>query len=155
MATKLTENLFGLRPSSFSEKSSQSKKREIFGLGYPLHKDKTQGGFFTKVTGIELIKGAITQLLKTEKGERVMQPNFGCSLRRFLFQPIDESLFLQIRSEINSSFNRYIKGARILSLSVGPAADKGTAEGGAIKVVLRVQLLAEDLIVFDIPVTLS
>ena len=155
MATKLTENLFGLRPSSFAEKSSQSKKREIFGLGYPLHKDKTKGGFFTKVTGIELIKGAITQLLKTEKGERVMQPNFGCSLKRFLFQPIDETLFLQIRSEIISSFNRYIKGARILNISVGPAEDNGTTEGSAIKVVLRVQLIAEDLIVFDVPVTLS
>ena len=155
MSNKLNENLFGTQPSLFIKKSIQSKKNTLFGLGYPLHKNKTLGGFFTKVTGVELIKGAITQLLNTEKGERVMLPDFGCSLKRFLFQPLDENLFLEIRREITSSFNKYIKGAQILSLVVQPLEESGVAEGGAIQVVLRVQLLSEDFIVFDVPVTIS
>ena len=155
MSNKLTENIFGTQPSPFIKKSIQSKKSNIFGLGYPLHKNRTFGGYFTKVTDVELIKGAITQLLNTEKGERVMLPDFGCSLRRFIFQPFDENLFLAIRKEITFSFNKYIKGAQILSLAVQPLEESGVAEGGGIKVVLRVQLLSEDFAVFDVPVTLS
>ena len=155
MATKVTENLFGTVPSNFTKKSFESKKKEVFGLTYPLYKYKESAGYFSKSSGIELIKGAITQLVKTEKGERVMLPSFGCSLRRFLFEPLDENVFQSIKSEITTQFNKYIQGARILNLSIFSAGQDGTFEGGAIKVLLRVQLLNEEYSIFDVPVTLS
>ena len=155
MVSKATENLFGLTPSNFTKKSFESKKKEIFGLAYPLHKYKESAGYFSKSSGVDLIKGAIRQLVRTEKGERVMLPDYGCSLRRFLFEPLDENVFQAIKSEITTQFSKYIQGASLLNLSVFSASTDGTFEGGAIKVLLRVQILNEDYTIFDVPVTLS
>jgi phage baseplate assembly protein W len=155
MGITTSENLFGITPPSFAAKSSESKKKEVYGLAYPLHKYKETAGYFSKISGVEMIKAAIRQLVRTEKGERVMLPDFGCSLRRFLFEPLDENIFQAIKTEITTQFNKYIKGASLLNLTVFAAGQDGTFEGSAIKVVLRVQLLTEEFTVFDIPVTLS
>ena len=142
--------LFGVTPKDFNKRSPISKKVAVFGLAYPLEKNKESRGYFSKETGKDLVKGAITQLLKTERGERVMNPNFGCTLRRFLFEPLDETLFQAIKQEIISSFNRYILGATILKINVS-----GNLENSEINIVLTVQLSSEDLVIFDVPVTIS
>lgn len=155
MANSLTENLFGITPKPFNELSSPSKKKELFGLQYPLHQNKNIGGYFTKITGRDLIIGAVRQLVRTEKGERVMLPDYGCSLKRFLFEPLEENIFVAIRKEILNQFNKYILGARLLSIKVLPGAKNSTSESNSIQVILKVQIRSEDLAVFDIPILLS
>ena len=43
-------------------------------------------------------------LLLTNRGERVMQPEFGCDLRKTLFQNITEELIIDIENRIRTSF---------------------------------------------------
>lgn len=155
MANSTESTLFGLTPTRFNTQSPQSKKSEVYGLGYPLHKNKTEGGYFTKVTGKELIIGAIKQLVYTEKGERVMLPDFGCSLKRFLFEPLDETVFSAIKREIIEAFSKYIVGARILSLNVFSGKTNGPSESNSLLVVLTVQIATEDLLIFDVPILIS
>lgn len=155
MANSLDENLFGIKPKPFNELSSPSKKKELFGLQYPLHKNKNIGGFFTKVTGRDLIIGAVSQLIKTEKGERVMLPDYGCSLKKFLFEPLEENVFMGIRKEIVNQFNKYILGARLLSIKVFPGIKDETSENNSLQIIVKVQIRSEDLAVFDIPILLS
>ena len=47
------------------------------------------------------IKQAIVNLLLTNKGERVMQPDYGSDIRSFLFEPLDFGTAVQIKNSIN------------------------------------------------------
>ncbi len=47
------------------------------------------------------IKQAIVNLLLTNKGERVMQPDYGSDIRSFLFEPLDIGTAVQIKNSIN------------------------------------------------------
>ena len=46
------------------------------------------------------IKQAIVNLLLTNKGERVMQPDYGSDIRSFLFEPLDFGTGAQIKNSI-------------------------------------------------------
>ena len=87
------------------------------GMSWPFG-SRLEGGFFPFETGSSLVKNNLSQLLRTERGERVMLPKFGCNLRKFLFQPIDQTTFDAIKEEILTSIHRYIKGVTVLKLKV-------------------------------------
>ena len=88
MAANQTVNVYGKIPPRYIKQSPTSKRQEVYGLAFPLG-SAPNGGFLSKKSGVDLIKGAVKQLLLTERGERIMLPNFGCNLRKFLFQPLD------------------------------------------------------------------
>ena len=79
-----------------------------------------------------------------------MLPNFGCNLRKYLFQPITQELFNSISETIARSFNNYIVGARLLKVGVFETGEYDAAGGNQIRVVLTVQLSTDDLEVFDV-----
>jgi phage baseplate assembly protein W len=53
------------------------------------------------------IKTAIRNLLATSYGERLFQPNIGCSLRNLLFEPIDAITTIEIRDRILSTLKNH------------------------------------------------
>lgn len=154
MAANTTTNIYGKIQERYTVEAVQSKKKEIYGLQFPLG-SSPNGGIFSKSSGIQMIKNSVQQLLLTERGERIMLPNYGCNLRKYLFQPLDETTFQGIRNEIETSFRNYIVGARIAKLSVFPTGDAGPAGGNSLQVVLTLKLDTADLEVFDVGVTIS
>jgi len=84
-----------------------------------------------------------------------MLPSFGCNLKRYLFQPLDEDTFESIKQEILFSFKKYIVGARVLKLSVFPLGESGPAGGNSLKIILVLQLIEDDLTVFDVEVQIK
>jgi hypothetical protein len=154
MAANQTVSVYGKIPPRYIIQGSTSKKQEVYGLGFPLG-SSSDGNFFSKKSGVSLIKDAVQQLLRTERGERVMLPNFGCNLRKFLFQPLDESTFEGIKREIQFSFKNYIVGANISKLAVFPTGEAGPAGGNSLKVVLSLKLESADLEIFDVEVDIS
>ncbi|MGB1278123.1 MAG: GPW/gp25 family protein, partial [Nannocystaceae bacterium] len=52
---------------------------------------------------VEDIHESLQVILTTYAGERVMQPNFGCSLDRLLFEELDQSLANQITATITDA----------------------------------------------------
>ena len=52
------------------------------------------------------IESNIKNLLLTKKGERLMQPDFGCGLQELLFEPNDSDLESRIEDIINNGFNK-------------------------------------------------
>jgi len=155
MAANQTVSVYGTVLPYGNKFATTTQKKSIYGLNFPLGSDRFVGGFFKKESGINLIRDAVTQLLLVERGERVMLPSFGCNLRRFLFQPLDESTFEAIKQEIMYSFERYIVGARILKLKVFPLGETGPAGGNSLKVILVLQLADADLTVFDVEVQIK
>ena len=154
MAANQTVNLYGQVAPRFLEQIPTARRRAVFGLNFPLGQNKTNGGFFQKVSGVEMIKDAVKQLIQTQRGERVMLPKYGCNIRKFLFQPLDEATFEAIKREIRYSFYHYIVGANIKRLAVFPFGEAGPAGGNSLKIVLSLELDTGDLEVFDVEVNI-
>lgn len=150
MAANSTVFRFGIRPTKYEEQAPRAKRQEVYGLTFPLGKDTDTGGFFKKNSGREMIRQAVAQLLKTERGERLMLPNYGCNLRKYLFQPITAELFEAIRNTISVSFSSYIVGATLERVSVFETGEYDATGGNGIRVILSVSLDTDDLEVFDI-----
>ena len=53
------------------------------------------------------IKQAIVNLLLTNKGERLMNPNYGSDIRRYLFEPLDYGTANQIKGNIRDTIERF------------------------------------------------
>tara|TARA_R100000951_G_scaffold65649_2_gene55393 strand:- start:18869 stop:19336 length:468 start_codon:yes stop_codon:yes gene_type:complete len=150
MSANSTVFRYGIRPTKYEEQAPRSKRQEVYGLTFPLGKDRHSGGFFKKSSGRQMIRQAVAQLLKTERGERLMLPNYGCNLRKYLFQPITPELFEGIRNTISVSFSNYIVGATLKRVSVFETGEYDATGGNGLRVVLSVSLNTDDLEVFDI-----
>lgn len=104
----------------FDETSNTVTKNlydNIIGFSYPFKANPLRG-FFSKTSNTEAVKASLYQLLRTSPGERVMLPDFGCSLHNLLFSPIDEDLVEEIKNRIIRSISRYLPSVKILKLKV-------------------------------------
>ena len=153
MAANLTTTVYGQIQTDFILESPKVHKRDTQGFQFPIGKNPKS--YFCRNTGVELIKGAVKQLLLTEKGERLMLPNYGCNLKRYLFQPLDEITFEGIKNEIVTSFNKYIVGAKLAKIAVFPTGDFGPLGGNSLQVVLTLKIDADDLKIFDVEVNIQ
>ena len=66
------------------------------------------------------IKQAITNILLTNKGERLMNPDYGGNIRRFLFEPLDYGTSQQIVGGIKTAIENYEPRIGISDLSAKP-----------------------------------
>ena len=57
------------------------------------------------LTTIEAVKQNLLNLCSTEAGERVMQPNLGVKLKRFLFEPFSEEIKQQVKEVVLEAIN--------------------------------------------------
>lgn len=117
MALPTNTNVYGRLAPKESDNRSSLKVNKIIGLGYSKGSTVSKG-YFHKVTGVELIKRNISQLLKTETGERFMLPNYGCGMRKYLMDQLDESLFTQVRDSIQLSVSKYLRNINLLKLQI-------------------------------------
>ena len=71
------------------------------GIDLPIRRSDAKDGFFaTTSTTIEAVKNNIRNLLQTNTGERLFQPNLGIDLRGLLFEQITEETLLTIQDSI-------------------------------------------------------
>ena len=69
------------------------------------------------------IKQAIVNLLMTNKGERLMNPNYGSDIRRYLFEPLDYGTANQITGNIKSTIDTFEPRISVLNLRALPNID--------------------------------
>lgn len=112
-----TINVYGKTLPPKSRNTVNLKLQKTTGFKYPIETDPSRG-FFSKQTGIDLIRNNLKQLLRTEPGERFMLPNYGCSLRRYLMEPLDQTTFSEIRDTIKNSIYKYLSKVSIIKLGV-------------------------------------
>ena len=93
--------------------------RVSVGIDFPFGRVPDGDGYFkTTKTTVESVKNNIRLLLKTERGERVMQPNLGLGLKRFLFEQINEDTNILIENEIVDTFERWLPFVDLKELDV-------------------------------------
>jgi phage baseplate assembly protein W len=76
------------------------------------------------LTGADAVRRSIRNLLSIMPGEVPFLPNFGCSLRALLFEPIDAITTAQIEQEIRATIDAYEPRVTIHTLVVTPSVDE-------------------------------
>ena len=61
---------------------------KVLGIGIN-QSSNSNGVFSTNFTTLQQAKNNLKSLILTKKGERLMQPDFGCDVWKVLFEPID------------------------------------------------------------------
>lgn len=79
-----------------------------YAIGITLPIQITNIAFNQSFTTREQVRSNIINLLKTKRGERVMQPDFGLGLESILFEPIDEDTQTRIQSEIENAIDIWL-----------------------------------------------
>lgn len=89
------------------------------GLRLPLSPPAT-GGPMPRVAGMDRIRQSIETVLATEPGERVMMPEFGCGLRRFLMTPNTVATRTAIQEEVTEALTLWEPRIRLTRVNVTP-----------------------------------
>ena len=76
-------------------------------------------------TAAGIVRQDLTILLMTAPGERIMNPDFGVGLRRFLFEPMIRPTFGAIEDRIKSQVKKYLPFITIQNIAFGSALDSG------------------------------
>ena len=69
------------------------------------------------------IKQAIVNLLLTNKGEKLFNPNYGSDIRSYLFEPLDYGTATQIIGNIKHVITKWEPRIEILNLKASPNYD--------------------------------
>lgn len=91
------------------------------GIGLPLYPDSQ--GRLHGAQGPEKVRQAIFIILDTEPGERLMLPEFGCGLRRYLMQPNNAATRADIERAVNLALQRWEPRIRVMQTDVQAGQD--------------------------------
>ena len=97
------------------------QKNIAIGVSLPFSKP-----FTSTYTTKDQIKSNLINLLLTDIGERVMNPNFGCDLRRFLFEGITETNMEVVAASLSNSISIFVPEINVTNIEVVPEYDSNT-----------------------------
>jgi phage baseplate assembly protein W len=89
-----------------------------YAIGITLPIQITNTAFNQSFTTDAQAKSNLLNLLLTEKGERLMQPNFGNTFRQFVFEPNDESIVDRISDAIRNDVSFWLPYINIQSIDI-------------------------------------
>jgi len=92
----------------------------------PLHRDTTDG-FEMNKSFLSAIRQNFKMLILTNKGERVMEPEFGVGLKTYLFENMTQSIFTKIEREIYSQASIYLPTIKIVQIRFEPGIEEPNA----------------------------
>jgi len=99
------------------------QKNIVIGVSLPFN----AAGVFNKTYSTkDQIKSNLINLLLTDKGERIMNPEFGADVRRSLFDNITESNNEILKLKIIDAINVFIPEIQLESVDVIPDFDYNT-----------------------------
>lgn len=88
-------------------------------LGITLPTRLGANGYFESTTNVAIqIKSNLTNLLLTQKGERIMQPNFGCDIHRIIFEPMTDDGLAEVRATIESAISTWMPFVQLKDVKI-------------------------------------
>lgn len=106
-------------------------RRKKISLYSDLHKDLTQNPLNNDLAlkrDEESVKESLKNLILTDKGERLMQPNIGGNIRSLLFDNITPATTKIAEEQIRSTISDYEPRAEIIDVEVKSAIDDNKIE---------------------------
>ena len=101
--------------------------KDIIGIGWsfpPTFVKAGEGGDLLMTEGKEDIDNSLHILLNTAFGERVMRPEYGCDLRRFLFDPVNANMQAYIKKIVEEAILYFEPRIRPESVTVDTDPNK-------------------------------
>ena len=86
------------------------------------------GVFNSTYTTKDQIKSNLINLLLTSIGERIMNPNFGCELKNFLFEGITENNIDNLKGNLFNSITMFIPEISVTDIAIIPNNDFNTID---------------------------
>jgi phage baseplate assembly protein W len=87
-------------------------------IAFPLGVDNT--GAIALISGNEAVERAITVVLSTAPGERVMRPDFGCAIWDLLFDPVNENTLGLMAESVRQALGQWEPRIDLESVTVSP-----------------------------------
>jgi len=97
-------------------KDTQTYNDYAIGISLPIQIGGT--GFTQTFSTTEQLKSNIRNLLLTQKGERILQPEFGSGLHEILFDFNNDEIEGKIEDAINSAFEQWLPYVTIADIVV-------------------------------------
>jgi phage baseplate assembly protein W len=94
------------------------QKNIAIGVSLPFSKP-----FTSTYTTKEQIKSNLVNLLLTDVGERVMNPTFGCNLKRFIFEGITENNIDNLKENLSDSIAVFVPEVSVTDIIIVPNND--------------------------------
>lgn len=91
------------------------------GVPFPLRPDPT--GRVPFVRGDDVVRTSIESILDTEPGERIMRPDYGCGLRRYLMEPNTTATRASMRGDIETALTTWEPRIRLTNVAVTPGEE--------------------------------
>ena len=89
------------------------------GIDLPIRRGEQKDGWFASTTTtIEAVKNNIRNLLSTNQGERLMQPNIGLDLRSILFEQIDDDTIIGIQDSILDTLKIWLPFVEVRDIQI-------------------------------------
>ena len=95
-------------------------------IGVSLPFNDPSGPFNKTYSTKEQIKSNLINLLLTNKGERVFNPEFGADIRRVLFEGITKDTSALIQNLITTNVNYFIPEVNVVDVVVEPNEDNNS-----------------------------
>jgi len=94
------------------------QKNIAIGVSLPFNKP-----FSSTYTTKDQIKSNLVNLLLTDIGERVMNPLFGCNLKRFIFEGITETNIENLKANLLNSISIFVPEITVIEIAIAPNVD--------------------------------
>ena len=95
-------------------------------IGVSLPFNGPSGPFNKTYSTKEQIKSNLINLLLTNKGERVFNPEFGADIKKVLFEGITEDTSALIQNLITTNINYFIPEVNVVDVVVDPNEDNNS-----------------------------
>lgn len=92
------------------------------GVGFPVAPDVVRGALVHR-SGAEKVRESIELILRTEPGERVMRPTFGCGLRQFLMEPNSVATRARLERVVAAALDAWEPRIAVTELTALPGED--------------------------------
>jgi len=83
-------------------------EEKYINIDFPFRDSKKGFYFNLNSSDKSAIRSDLMHLLLTNKGERLYLPDFGCDLRKYIFEPNDQITHDKIKDSLNESIKQYI-----------------------------------------------
>ena len=106
----------------------------------PLTTDGEYGVYKMNKTYLEVVKQNFKHLLLTIPGERMMDPNFGVGLLKYLFEPDTRTIRGGIVDDIDRQTEIYMPFIEVIDVSFTGYEDNPNAEPGILAMKIRYKI---------------
>jgi phage baseplate assembly protein W len=107
-------------PAAARRDAAEDAARAFLGIGWAFPPRLESGGRIAEAIYEQDVREAITIVLGTNPGERVMRPDFGAGLNTFIFEPVNPTTLARVEAQVRDSLITWERRIDVENVQVRP-----------------------------------